>query len=321
MTAAATLARRIDQALGRAPADLVIRTARLLAAAPGVLHPAADIAVCGDTVIGTLGSWRGRRQIDAGGRIAAPGLIDTHVHVESSMVTPAEFEKGVLPRGTTTAVCDPHEIANVTGAAGIRYFLAAAQSLAMTLRVNLSSCVPATELETAGARLEVGDLLSLAGHPSALGLAEVMNYPGVLAKDPGMLAKLSAFAAAHKDGHAPLVRGTALDAYLSTGIATDHECTTADEAAEKLAKGMAVLLREGSVAKNVAALAPVLTDATSTTRCARPSAAVLRRWRPGGRRRWGPPASSACATAACWRRAGGPTSCCWATWPPSTSRR
>jgi adenine deaminase len=178
------------------------------------------------------------------------------------MVTPAEFEKGVLPRGTTTAICDPHEIANVTGAAGIRYFLDAAQSLAMTLRVNLSSCVPATELETSGARLEVGDLLPLAAHPAALGLAEVMNYPGVLAKDPGMLAKLSAFAGAHKDGHAPLVRGTALDAYLSTGIATDHECTTADEAAEKLAKGMAVLLREGSVAKNVAALAPVLTDAT-----------------------------------------------------------
>lgn len=267
MTDPATLARRIDQALGREPADLVVRDARLLDVATGVLHPPADIALCGDSIVGTLGSWRGRREVDARGRIAAPGLIDTHVHVESSMVTPAEFERGVLPRGTTTAVCDPHEIANVTGAAGIRYFLEAAQSLAMTLRVNLSSCVPATGLETAGARLEVEDLLPLASHPSALGLAEVMNYPGVLAKDPGMLAKLSAFAAAHKDGHAPLVRGTALDAYLSTGIATDHECTGAEEAAEKLAKGMAVLLREGSVAKNVAALAPVLTDA-SWSRCA-----------------------------------------------------
>lgn len=259
---AQTLARRIDQALGREPADLVIRNARLLDVATGKVQPPADIAVCGDTIVGTLGTWRGRREIDGRGRIAAPGLIDTHVHVESSMVTPAEFEKGVLPRGTTTAICDPHEIANVTGLAGIRYFLAAAGSLAMTLRVNLSSCVPATALETSGARLEAEDLLPLADHPAALGLAEVMNYPGVLAKDPGMLAKLAAFAGRHKDGHAPLLRGDALCAYLATGIATDHECTTADEAMEKLAKGMAVLMREGSVAKNVAALAPALGEAT-----------------------------------------------------------
>ncbi len=267
MSDTATLRRRIDQALGREPADLVVRDVRLLDVATGRLHAPADLAICGDTIVGTLGSWRGRVEIDGRGRIAAPGLIDTHVHVESSMVTPAEFEKGVLPRGTTTAICDPHEIANVTGLAGIRYFLAAARSLAMTLRVNLSSCVPATELETAGARLEAADLLPLASDPAALGLAEVMNYPGVLAGDPGMLAKLEAFADHHLDGHAPLVRGPALDAYLATGIATDHECSTAEEAAEKLAKGMAVLLREGSVAKNVAALAPVLTDAT-WPRCA-----------------------------------------------------
>lgn len=267
MIDAATLRRRIDQALGREPADLVVRDVRLLDVATGRVHPPADLAICGDTIVGTLGSWRGRVEIDGHGRVAAPGLIDTHVHVESSMVTPAEFEKGVLPRGTTTALCDPHEIANVTGLAGIRYFLEAAHSLAMTLRVNLSSCVPATELETAGARLEAADLLPLAADPAALGLAEVMNYPGVLAGDPGMLAKLAAFADRHRDGHAPLVRGRALDAYLATGIATDHECSSAEEAAEKLAKGMAVLLREGSVAKNVAALAPILTDAT-WPRCA-----------------------------------------------------
>lgn len=267
MTAAAILRRRIDQALGREPPDLVVRDVRLLDVATGRIHPPADIAICGDTIVGTLGSWHGRAEIDGGGRIAAPGLIDTHVHIESSMVTPAEFEKGVLPRGTTTAICDPHEIANVTGLAGIRYFLAAARSLAMTLRVNLSSCVPSTELETAGARLEAADLLPLAADPAALGLAEVMNYPGVLAGDAGMLAKLEAFGTRHLDGHAPLVRGCALDAYLATGIATDHECSTADEAAEKLAKGMAVLLREGSVAKNVAALAPILTEAT-WPRCA-----------------------------------------------------
>jgi adenine deaminase len=257
-----SLARRIDQGLGAAVADLVVKNARLLDVGTGEIRPAADIAITGDTIVGTLDSYRGTVEIDAGGRIAAPGFIDTHVHVESSMVTPAEFEKGVLPRGTTTAVCDPHEIANVLGLAGIRYFLAASRSLAMTLRVNLSSCVPSTALETSGARLEAADLLPLADDPAVSGLAEVMNYPGVLAKDPGMLAKLAAFATRHKDGHAPLLSGRALNAYLATGIRTDHECTRLEEAQEKLAKGMHVLIREGSVAKNVAALAPLVTDRT-----------------------------------------------------------
>ena len=164
----------------------------------------------------------------------APGFIDTHVHIESSLVLPAEFEQGVLPRGTTTAICDPHEIANVLGIDGIRYFLAASESLAMTLRVNLSSCVPATDLETSGARLEIADLLPLRAHPAALGLAEVMNFPGVLARDPGLLAKLAAFAGSHVDGHAPLLRGMPLNGYLAAGIRTDHECTQLDEAREKL---------------------------------------------------------------------------------------
>ena len=221
-----------------------------------------DVAICGDTIVGTHDAYRGRREIDAKGRIVAPGFIDTHVHIESSLVLPAEFEQGVLPRGTTTAICDPHEIANVLGVAGIRYFLAASESLAMTLRVNLSSCVPATELETAGARLEIADLLPLRAHPAALGLAEVMNFPGVLARDPGLLAKLAAFAGAHVDGHAPLLRGLPLNGYLAAGIRTDHECTQLDEAREKLAKGMFILMREGSIAKNVATLAPLLTDLT-----------------------------------------------------------
>ena len=254
------LARRIDQGLGTVPADLVVRNARILDVGTGEIRPTADIAIAGDTIVGTLEGYRGTREIDAQGRIVVPGFVDAHVHVESSMVTPAEFEKGVLPRGTTTAICDPHEMANVLGLPAIRYFLEASRSLAMTLRVNLSSCVPATELETAGARLEAQDLLPLAADPAVLGLAEVMNYPGVLAKDAGMLAKLAAFAARHKDGHAPLLRGRALNAYLATGIRTDHECTLPEEAAEKLAKGMHVLVREGSVAKNVAALAPLVTE-------------------------------------------------------------
>ena len=255
------LERRIDQGAGREPADLVVRNARILNTATGTLDP-GDIAICGDRIVGTHDTYRGRREIDVQGRIVAPGFIDTHLHIESSLVLPSEFEQGVLPRGTTTAICDPHEIANVLGVAGIRYFLAASESLAMTLRVNLSSCVPATELETSGARLELADLLPLRTHPAALGLAEVMNFPGVLAKDAGLLAKLDAFADGHVDGHAPLLRGMPLNAYLAAGIRTDHECTLLEEAREKLAKGMIVLMREGSIAKNVTALAPLLTDLT-----------------------------------------------------------
>ena len=155
------IGRRIDQGAGPRAG----RSRRAQRPHPEHPRPArstpGDVAICGDTIVGTHDAYRGRREIDAGGRIVAPGFIDTHVHVESSLVLPAEFEQGVLPRGTTTAICDPHEIANVLGVAGIRYFLAASESLAMTLRVNLSSCVPATELETAGARLEVADLLPL----------------------------------------------------------------------------------------------------------------------------------------------------------------
>ena len=143
----AELGRRIDQALGRSAADLVIKGARILNVATGTLDQ-GDIAICGDWIVGTHDDYRGRREIDGRGRIAAPGFIDTHVHVESSLVTPVEFERSVLPRGTTTAICDPHEIANVLGLAGLRYFLAAAETLWMTPRVQLSSCVPATALET-----------------------------------------------------------------------------------------------------------------------------------------------------------------------------
>ncbi|WP_088560297.1 adenine deaminase [Arboricoccus pini] len=257
------LAGWIDQATGQAPLDLLITNARLLNTATGAIQEAA-IAIGGERIVGLdLGDPGGARfaaarTLDAAGRYAVPGFIDTHLHIESSMVTPDQFERAVLPRGTTTAICDPHEIANVAGAAGISYFLAAARTLRMTLKVNLSSCVPATALETAGARLDVDDLLALKDDPAVLGLAEMMNFPGVLAKEPAVLAKLAAFAGDHIDGHAPLLRGPALDAYLAAGILTDHECTSFAEAWEKLEKGMAILMREGSVAKNVKALAPLI---------------------------------------------------------------
>jgi adenine deaminase len=257
----AELGRRIDQARGRGAADLVIKGARFLNVATGEVDR-GDIALCGDWIVGTHDDYRGMREIDGRGRTVVPGFIDTHVHVESSLVTPFEFERAVLPRGTTTAICDPHEIANVLGRDGVRYFLDAAPALRMTLRVELSSCVPATSLETAGARLDVGDLIELRDHPAVLGLAEMMNFPGLLAKDDAVLEKLLAFAGWHVGGHAPLVRGYDLNAYLAAAIRTDHESVSFAEGEEKLKKGMHLLLREGSIAKDIAALAPLLTEAT-----------------------------------------------------------
>ncbi len=257
MTDAATLARRIAQGRGDEPADLVIRGARLLDLVTGALVE-SDIALCGDTIVGTHGRYAGKVEHDASGLIAVPGFIDTHLHVESSLVTPLEFERCVLPHGVTTAICDPHEIANVLGVDGIAYFLRCAEAMRMDLRVNLSSCVPATHLETAGARLEAADLTPMMDHPKVIGLAEFMNFPGVIHRDPGCLAKLEAFSHRPIDGHAPLVRGLDLNAYLAAGIRTDHETTTADEAREKLAKGMAILIREGSVSKDLLQLIPLI---------------------------------------------------------------
>lgn len=257
MTDAATLARRIAQGRGDEPADLVIRGARLFDLVSGELVE-TDIALCGDTIVGTHGRYDGKASFDAAGLIAVPGFIDTHLHVESSLVTPLEFERCVLPHGVTTAICDPHEIANVLGAEGIRYFLDSAEVMRMDLRVQLSSCVPATHLETAGAALEAADLTPFMDHPKVIGLAEFMNFPGVLHCDPGCLAKLEAFSQRHIDGHAPLVRGMDLNGYLAAGIRTDHETTTAEEAREKLAKGMAILIREGSVSKDLHALIPLI---------------------------------------------------------------
>src|SRR3954449_3044414 len=257
-----TLAARITQGRGTSPADLVIKSVRLFDLVTGALVP-TDIAICGETVVGTYGEYRGAREIDGGGRIAVPGFIDARLHVESSLVTPFEFERCVLPRGVTTAICDPHEMANVLGTAAFDYFLAASERMIMDLRVQLSSCVPATELETSGARIEAPDLLRYRDHPKVLGLAEFMNVPGVLAADTGCLAKLEGFADRHIDGHAPLLRGLDLNGYLAAGIRTDHETTTADEALEKIRKGMTVLIREGSVSKDLHALAPVLNVRTS----------------------------------------------------------
>jgi adenine deaminase len=260
--AIAFLSRAIEQGQGLAEADVVLKGGRIFDLVGGELAK-SDVAISGDRIVGTLGEYRGKREIDVSGKVVVPGFIDTHCHVESSLLTPLEFDRCVLAHGVTTSICDPHEIANVLGQAGLSYFLDAAMQTIMDLRVQLSSCVPATALETSGARLEVGDLLALADHPKVLGLAEFMNFPGVLARDPSCLAKLAAFQTRPIDGHSPLLGGFALNGYLSAGVRTDHEVTNLPEAKEKLVKGMQILIREGSVCKDLHALAPIVTERNS----------------------------------------------------------
>jgi adenine deaminase len=253
------LAQRIDQGRGITPADIVLKGGRVFDLITGDLVQ-TDVAICGDRVVGVFGSYTGTLEIDVSGKILVPGFIDTHLHIESSLVTPFEFDRCVSPHGVTTAICDPHEIANVCGREGIQYFLEASSRTLMDIRVQLSSCVPSTHMETTGARLEAADIAPLMDHPRVIGLAEFMNYPGVLFKDAGCMAKLEAFAGRHIDGHAPLLRGNDLNGYIAAGIRTEHEATSYDEALEKLRKGMRVLIREGSVSKDLHALAGLITE-------------------------------------------------------------
>ena len=256
----------IDQGRGLRPADLVLRGGLVYDLITGDLLP-GDVAICGDTIVGVFGTYDGARVIDVAGQILVPGFIDTHLHIESSLVTPHEFDRCVTPRGVTTAICDPHEIANVCGLVGIHYFLDCAAQTVMDIRVQLSSCVPSSHMETTGARLEAADLVPLMDHPGVIGLAEFMNYPGVLAKNAGCLAKLEAFRGRHIDGHAPLLRGRDLNGYIAAGIRTEHEATTAEEGLEKLRKGMRLLIREGSVSKDLHALVGLLTERHSPYLC------------------------------------------------------
>ncbi|PWR03201.1 adenine deaminase [Meridianimarinicoccus roseus] len=260
------LERRIAQGRGDEIADLVLKGGEVLCLVTGA-RIGGDVAICGDTIVGIGAEYDGAREIDVTGAVLVPGFIDTHLHIESSCITPFEFDRCVAPRGVTTAICDPHEIANVAGLDGIRYFLEASAHTLMDIRVNLSSCVPSTHMETAGATLDVDALVPLMDHPRVIGLAEFMNYPGVIHRDPGCMAKLSAFAGRHIDGHAPLLTGRDLNAYCAAGIRTEHEATSAEEAREKLQKGLRILIREGSVSKDMAALAPLLTPLTAPYMC------------------------------------------------------
>lgn len=252
------LADIIDQARGKVPADLVVKSVGILDLTSGEVT-VGDIAIAGDRIVGIHETYQSAMEIDGRGLVAVPGFIDSHVHCESTLVPPLEFDRCVTPRGTTTAICDPHEICNVLGLTGLKYFLECAAVTVMDLRVQLSSCVPATHLETSGARLEAEDLLPFKHHPKVLGLAEFMNVPGVLNKDPAVLAKLSAFSDVQIDGHSPLLSSYDLNAYIAAGVRNCHETTSAAEAREKLAKGMQVLVREGTVSKDLAALSELIT--------------------------------------------------------------
>ena len=257
---------RIAQGRGDEAADIVLRGGRVFDLITGAMIE-GDVAICGDMIVGIGAEYEGKQVIDMGGRVLVPGFIDTHLHIESSLITPFEFDRCVGPRGVTTAICDPHEIANVIGLDGIRYFQACAERTLMDIRVQLSSCVPSTDMETAGAEILADDLAKVMGHPSGIGLAEFMNYPGVIYRDPRAMAKLRLFEGGHIDGHCPQLSGKDLNAYIAAGIRTEHEATTAAEAIEKLQKGMRVLIREGSVSKDMNALAPVLTDTTAPYMC------------------------------------------------------
>lgn len=253
-------------ARGDAPADLLLTGARLVDVFSGEIRP-TSIALAGPFIAGLGEGYPARRTLDLGGRFVAPGLLDAHVHIESSQVPPAEFARAVVPRGVTTVVTDPHEIANVTGLAGIRFMLEDSEGLPLDVLVNAPSCVPATDLETSGARLTAADLVTLLGEPRVLGLAEVMSFPGVIHADPEVLAKLRAFRGRPVDGHCPAVSGRALQAYAAAGIGSDHESVTVEEAREKLRAGLTVFLREASNARNLRDLLPLITPATERRAC------------------------------------------------------
>ncbi|HIC93826.1 MAG TPA: adenine deaminase [Anaerolineae bacterium] len=253
------LRKMIKLARGEGKVDLLLRNARVVNVLSGEIHE-ADVAIAGSYIVG-LGPYRAEREMDLGGRYLCPGFIDGHVHIESSMVSVPEFARAVLPHGTTTVVADPHEIANVLGLEGVRYMLASSAGLPLSVCLMAPSCVPATDMETAGAELSAADIAALLDEEGVIGLAEMMNYPGVLLGLPEVLAKIEAAQARGLpvDGHAPGLSGRDLVAYAAAGVGSDHECTTVEEAREKLRLGMYIMIREGTTSRNLRDLLPLVT--------------------------------------------------------------
>ena len=250
------LSKCLRVARGEEPAELVLTGGRVANVYTGEWQE-IDVALCNGVIAG-LGDYAGPR-LPVAGRYILPGFIDGHLHLESSMLTPRELARALLPLGTTSVVADPHEIANVWGTRGLDYILGGSEGLPVDFFFMLPSCVPATSLETSGACLAARDLEPYLHHPRVLGLAEVMNFPGVVAGDPGLLDKIALFRQGPVDGHAPLLSGKALNAYRLAGIGSDHECTALAEAQEKLKLGFYLMIREGSLAKNLSDLLPAVT--------------------------------------------------------------
>jgi adenine deaminase len=253
------LQQRILAAQGQAPVDLVLRGGQVADVFQGRLAR-MDVAISDGVIVG-LGEYDGPG-LDVSGQVICPGLIDGHLHLESTMLSPVEFARAVIPHGTTAVMLDPHEIVNVLGAPGLEYILSFCGRLPLDIFVMLPSCVPASPLETSGAAFGLAELKQYQSHPGVLGLAEVMNFPGVLAADHEVLEKIRLFQHKAVDGHAPLLSGKGLNAYRSAGIGSDHECTELAEAQEKLARGFFLMIREGSTAKNLADLLPAVTPAS-----------------------------------------------------------
>lgn len=256
----------LSVARGDSPADLLIKNVKILDLINGGITESA-IAISGKTIAGIGIEYQDQaslRTIDAEGATAVPGFIDGHLHIESSMMHPFEFERITLPLGTTTAICDPHEITNVMGATGFRWFLRCAEKMEQNLFVQVSSCIPALPgFETNGGQFDLMDMKEFKNHPHVLGLAEMMNFPGVIHGNSEVLDKIEEFQGMNLDGHAPMLRGKGLNAYIAAGIQNCHETVTTDEALEKLSKGMALMIREGSVAKNLESLSPVVSEFNS----------------------------------------------------------
>ena len=250
----------IDVAAGRAPADLVLKNATYVNVFSNELCH-GDIAVAEGLIVG-MGEYHGKVEVDVSGKLVLPGFIDAHIHLESSLVSPTEFAKAVLPHGTTTVITDPHEIANVMGTDGIEYMLQATEDLPVDVRFMLPSCVPATPLDESGANLDYRAIDSFYDHPRVQGLAEMMNYVGVVNGDGQVVEKIVASQAHHKkiDGHAPGLSGKDLNAYIAAGVYSDHECHDLNDAIAKLQRGQFIMIREGTAARNLEALMPLLTS-------------------------------------------------------------
>ncbi len=253
----------IKAANGETPVDLLLTNARVVNVLSGEIEQ-QPIAISNGIIVG-FGQYKAEKTLDLNKRFVAPGFIDSHVHIESAMTCISEFARAVVVHGTTAVAADPHEIANVLGAEGIAYMLQSAQEQPINIYFTLPSCVPATDMETAGARLSAEDLAPFFNHERIVALAEMMNYPGVIFCDPDVLAKISAAKRHRKpvDGHAPGLDGQALNAYIAAGVQSDHECTTAPEARQKLAAGMHIMIRQGTGAKNLLALLEVINERTA----------------------------------------------------------